>query len=230
MKKIKTIIGVIFLVIVLLGIGFLFANVQKWMPNYEGKTLSFANQYLDNQESNNPLEYIEKATLQRPLTQEEEALFRTDTIQALWEDEMQFATVIDGDMLTKMEKYKEEYVVPETKYGDIIYQSKQEYIPDQEYSITNTILFTKDLANIYYCRKDSSKSLRRYVGVLEIDQDELIQEIYMALYRLNLSISNFNPEIEKKGDLQYMAIDEKNNLKIVYDIIDEQIVELQYRF
>lgn len=236
MKKFKIVIGIGIFIILIVGIVILFSNVEKLMPDYEGKVMQHSNKYFNNNEEINPMEYIEKATILRTLTQEELELFQTNSIKKILkkneeeedsgeaEKETASASVAYDD---HYKEHIEQYVVPETKYGDIICKIKE---VNTIYYCKEVILFTKDLKNIYYFQDRYPKTGQVSDEKQEIDKEKTISQLQKFIEELNIPVKTFEPTIIKKDNQEYSLKDEYQNLEILYNAENSQIIEFKLNF
>lgn len=219
-------------IIVLFAMIYFFQHIEDFMPNDEGKVISQTNKYFDEQEKDNPLDYIENATLRREPTEEEKKLFQTTAITTIFDQNVQENvdehTTIAGDILVKN---TEQYIIPQTKYGDIFYQQTEYSNKDKSYPYQLIVFFTQDQKKIYFEKRSNGiKKPTSFIKTSSIDQESLIHLLQEWIPSLGLNLTYFSPSIILEEDGNYTLTDEKQSLEIIYDTLTEKVIKFNLGF
>lgn len=231
MKKKNILIEIIVISSILLVILILFSNIEKFMPSYRGRVMSYPNKYFTSQEKENPMDLVEKAVIGRELTKEEVELFNNKVIIELYNKRIeQYLQEAKKSITTELLRYSTKYAVGETKYGDIIFQKQEFYDRKRNYHHTEVILFTKDQNSIYYYQRTNLKNTVDVEQVVEIDKDNVIAELQSFIESLELPLIKFKPTVIRRSNSEYVFSDEQQNLEIVYDAANVEIMEFRLNF
>jgi hypothetical protein len=151
MKKVNYLIQLLMAMVLLFVIVLFFQHIETFMPNDEGKVISQTNKYFDKQEKDNPLDYIENATLRREPTEGEKKLFQTTAITTIFDQNVQ-ETIDDLSTITSdvLIKNSEQYIIPQTKYGDIFYQQTEYFDENKLHHLQFIVFFTPNQNKIYF--------------------------------------------------------------------------------
>lgn len=219
-------------IILLFAMIYFFQHIEDFMPNDEGKVISQTNKYFDEQEKDNPLDYIENATLRREPTEEEMKLFQTTAITTIFDQNVQNS--ID-EISTKTSevliKNVEQYIIPQTKYGDIFYQQTEYSDRNKLHHLQFIVFFTPNQNKIYFEKNIIEiPKPTSYVEASSINQERLIHSLQEWISSLGLNLSYFTPSQIMEEDNKYILIDEKQNLEIVYEPSTEKILKFNLGF
>ena len=207
------------LIIIIILITLVIFNYKKLVFNsYENKVFEINN--IDSNVANNNeiLKYIEASQYRRSFTENELEQYNKSKINEYIHSI--YNTLLNISLIDTMKYTQNATVIPNTKEGDIYCV---------EVSIDNkkclTIVYTKNFEQLYIILNiEEQKNINKEISELNIDYIKEVLKDYIEI------TDNIDFENVQKYENEYILIDSKNNLKVVYNCKWKIITTIQHGF
>lgn len=244
MNKSKNVLNFILIIVIIIGIYLLLLlNMEHFIYDYNNKLEKHDNKYEIESHTSKLFEYINLSPIYTTISEED--LYMVQNNEFIVNILKKYFDMQKEEVVKYIQQTKNIRVVPNTKYGDIIYF----YGDVNKYGgEMYQLIFTKDFKNIYFVALyDIEEYTKIDDNVNQItenseDKNEFLKEVKKQMDSLGLTnFFEFNPDtvalrryarnmLSSSESNVYEVRDVKNNIVICYDKEIDKIRELTVGF